>query len=52
MHICSLVCTAAQVHKDGHNSSASKQNCDVQTSEQVGYAVLESVWSSMFNSKQ
>ena len=40
------------VHEDGHNSSARKQNCDVKTSEQVGYAVPESVWNSRFHSKQ
>ena len=40
------------VHEDGLNSSASKQNCLVPTSEQIGYAEPESVWSSMFHSKQ
>jgi hypothetical protein len=40
------------MHKGGHNSSASEQNCVIQTSEQVGYAVSKSVWSSMFRAKQ
>lgn len=42
----------ASLHEDGHNSSARKQNCDVKTSEQFGYALPESVWSSRFHSKQ
>jgi hypothetical protein len=52
MQPCVYCASVISVHDDGLNSSSSKQNCDVQTSEQVGYAVPESVWSRIFHSKQ